>query len=249
MNHATIKKTQAYKNDESCCAVVTLSVIADIPFAHAQALMADAGRKFRTGTHPRIFLKVYNRFCALNDETLSKFVGSTVCQFMKSERKLLKVMNRTVVIQTRDHIFAVKKGKIEDWMSAKRRHRIEKIYVVEKTFDDVDYTAALARGSKLIKKSIDSLKAKLEKKKASFTTRVHNIQHKSFRDFKYTLKMVAKNDDSIKIKYVRYEDNAEWLDDFLNEYVEHYTIDADVQKNPHKLQEAPVIYLGRPKVF
>ena len=243
MNHDTIKKTQAYKNDSSCCAVVTLSVIADISFEHAQAVLADAGRTFRKGTHERVYLDIYKTFCALDDDALSDYVGATVCKFMKSERRLLK--NTTVVIETSSHIFAVKNGKIEDWMSANRRHRIEKIYLVEETFENVDYRDALARGQKLVEKAV----AKLEKKRASFTTRVHNPIGKSFCDFKYTLKMILKKDDSMKIKYVRYEDNAEWLDAFLDEYAEHYTIDADVQKNPHKLQEAPVIYIGRPKVY
>jgi hypothetical protein len=247
MNHDTIKKTQAYKNDRNCCTVVTLSVLADISFEHAQALMADMGRQLNKGCPRASYDSVYRMFLEFNKDDFASYEGKTVSQFMKSERKFLK--NNSVAICTRGHIFAVKNGKIEDWMSANRRHRIEEIYVVEKRKENVNYADHLARGQKLVEKAVELHQAKLEKKRASFTTRVHNIQHKSFRDFKYTLKMIAKNDDSIKIKYVRYEDNADWLDAFLDKYVEHYTIDADVQKNTHKLQEVPVIHISRPKVF
>jgi len=120
-------------------------------------------------------------------------------------------------------------------MSANRRHRIKNIYLIEKKLEDVDYADALVRGRKIVAKSL----AKLEKKKARFTTRVYNKHEKSFCDFKYTFKMVSKSGD-VNVKFVRYADNADWLDAFLNKYAEHYTIDADVQRNSDKLAKVIV---------
>ncbi len=237
MNHDTIKKSEAFKNDDNACTVVTLAVIAGIKFEHAQAVMADAGRKLNQGCRRGTYDSVYRKFFKFNKSGLDSYNGKTVCQFMKGARKFLK--NNTVAVLTSGHIFAVKNGKIEDWMSANRRHRIEGIYVVEETFQNVDYADALVRGRKIVADSLAKIQAKLEKKKASFTTRVYNKHEKSFCDFKYTFKMVAKTGD-VKVKFIRYADDAEWLDAFLSKYADHYTIDADVQRNSHKLPEVSV---------
>jgi len=111
MNHDTIQKSNAYKNDSRCCTVVTLSVIAGIKFEDAQAVLADAGRKLNKGCCISLYRSVYEKFCKLNDSHLASYNGKTVSQFMKSERKFLK--NNTVAIRTSGHIFAVKKGKFK----------------------------------------------------------------------------------------------------------------------------------------
>ena len=224
MNIETIQKNSAYKNDNSCCTVVALAVIAEIKFEEAQAIMADAGRKLLHGCSKSIYLPVYKKFCSIDSNAMSFYEKKTVCSYMKKEKKFLK--KNTVVIETRGHIFAVKNGKIQDWMSANRRHRINKIYVIEKTFQTVNYADALARGRKIVEKSL----AKLKEKKNRFTYRYYNRHESWIHDFKYTLKMLSKDGD-VKIKFIRYANDAEWLDEFLSKYSEHYTIEADVKRN------------------
>tara|TARA_R110002050_G_scaffold30546_4_gene78154 strand:- start:704 stop:1312 length:609 start_codon:yes stop_codon:yes gene_type:complete len=199
--------------------------------------MADMGRQLNKGCPRGCYDKVYSMFFEFNKDHFASYEGKTVSQFMKSERKFLK--NNKVAVLTRGHIFAVKNGKIEDWMSKNRRHRIEEIYVVERHKENVNYADYLARGLKLVERAVAKQQAKLEKKKGSFTTRVYNKNEKSFCDFKYTFKMVAKTGD-VKVKFIRYADDGDWLDAFLSKYADHYTIDADVQRNSHKLPEVIV---------
>lgn len=136
MNKEKISSTDEYKKDNNACTVVTLSVIADIPFDEAQAVMAAKGRKFRRGMYRNDWLPTFRTFCDL--ESFRDYEGRAVSVFMREEKRLIE--NNTIVIQVKGHVFAVQNGVIEDWMDATRRHRIVKMWIVKgrKGYDHTD---------------------------------------------------------------------------------------------------------------
>jgi len=114
--------------DNRCCAVIAVAVAADVTFKTAQNWLAEQGRRKRRGT-PRAYthnaLKDHG-FTLRRLERLEKR-----CRTVRTlEREIGK--NRTLLVHTSRHVLAVKGGKVHDWTQG-RLHRIQEIYLVEKT--------------------------------------------------------------------------------------------------------------------
>jgi len=155
MNKDKISSTEEYKADSGCCTVCTLSIIADIPFDEAQAVMAANGRKFRKGMYDREYLPVYKKFCKL--KAIEGYEGVAVSAFMRRRKHLIK--NNTVIIKNRGHIFAVQNGEIEDWMDATRRHRIKELWVV-KGRKNYDHTDDYIKGREIVENEYKTIQKK-----------------------------------------------------------------------------------------
>lgn len=112
--------------DRRCCTVVALAVLANIDFTDAQKIMARAGRKPNKGLRIEQWLPVYKRYGKLDPVPLWRYRFKQVRTLFKEESAYLS--QHTVVVKTSRHVFVVKNGKIEDWMSKNRRHEIHDIW-------------------------------------------------------------------------------------------------------------------------
>ena len=129
MNIRDIRKSEAFQNDRSNCSVVTLSAIANISYEEAQKACAEHGRKKHKGMNMMQITKCYKKYVTLNKTALWSYRYKTVACLMREEKSFMQ--DKTVVITTNTHIFAVVNGEIQDWMTENRRHRITHLYVIE----------------------------------------------------------------------------------------------------------------------
>tara|TARA_B100000886_G_scaffold303110_1_gene233580 strand:- start:20294 stop:20692 length:399 start_codon:yes stop_codon:yes gene_type:complete len=114
------------KGDRNSCTVIALSVIANIAFEDAQKILSRAGRKFNKGFNIKKWVRVAKRYGKLDQAPLWGYRFKQVRTLFKEEPEYLS--QNTVIVLTSRHVFVVKDGNIEDWMTKGRRHEIRDIW-------------------------------------------------------------------------------------------------------------------------
>lgn len=142
MNYSEIAKTQEYNSDRNCCTVVASSIAFNVPFDEMQNYFFQHGRKRNKGYNmykivPEIakdygykaekFHKVPNGY--YNSETKETILPSISLTVKNCTKYLTK---GTFILGVREHVLAVKNGKVEDWTRG-RKHRVKYIYKITKT--------------------------------------------------------------------------------------------------------------------
>ena len=147
MDYKTIENSTAYKLDKNCCTVVASSIAFNVPFEEMQTYFFKHGRKRNKGYWMRSIIK-----------EIAKDYGYKVTTFLKEKKynikgsyfintetneKMLKNTSITVnncssylgkgiyILGVSRHVLALKNGIVEDWTKG-RKHRINKIYKIEK---------------------------------------------------------------------------------------------------------------------
>ena len=142
MEYAEIAMTKEYNSDKNCCTVVASSIAFNVPFDEMQNYFFQHGRKRNRGYHmykiiPEIakdygykaerFHKVPNGY--YNSETKETILPSISLTVKNCTKYLTK---GTFILGVREHVLAVKNGKVEDWTRG-RKHRVKYIYRITKT--------------------------------------------------------------------------------------------------------------------
>lgn len=121
-----LKIGRKYYNDAGFCGVVAVAVAAQVSFGKARAELERQGRPHRNGTTTKQIEDALNNLgCTVRFEWTSKQFSSLVKTLDKS---------KTYLVYTRGHVTCIDKGKIMDWMTANRRHRVMFIQEITREF-------------------------------------------------------------------------------------------------------------------
>lgn len=118
-----------YPRERGYCAVIAVSVAAQVPFGKARSLLHKQGRKQGKGTRPTW---TYLTLLALGYTTLplSPFEHEWPKTLATATRVLPK--KGTFLLHTRGHISCVRDGVLEDW-AAERKSRKRILEIVQVT--------------------------------------------------------------------------------------------------------------------
>jgi len=123
-----------YPKEKGYCAVIAVSVAAQVPFGKARSLLHKQGRKQGKGTRPTW---TYLSLLALGYTTLplSPFQHEWPKTLATAARVLPK--KGTFLLHTRGHISCVRDGVLEDWAAERksRKRILEIVQVTEMTED------------------------------------------------------------------------------------------------------------------
>ncbi len=123
-----------YPRERGYCAVIAVSVAAQVPFGKARSLLHKQGRKQGKGTRPTW---TYLSLLALGYTTLplSPFQHEWPKTLATAARVLPK--KGTFLLHTRGHISCVRDGVLEDWAAERksRKRILEIVQVTEMTED------------------------------------------------------------------------------------------------------------------
>ena len=130
-NYQELKKvaTKYYPRERGYCAVITISVAAQIPFGKARSLLYKKGRKEGRGT-PSVW--THNTIKELG---YSVIMDDNVYGWPKTlATATRKLPNRgTFLIHTRGHVSCLRDGVLEDWAADNNsRKRVLYVYKVKK---------------------------------------------------------------------------------------------------------------------
>ena len=121
-----LKIGRKYYNDAGFCGVVAVAVGAQVSFGKARAELERQGRPHQSGTTTRQIEDALNKLgCTVETTFESKQFSSLVKTLDKS---------KTYLVYTRGHVTCIDKGKIMDWMTANRRHRVTMIQEITREF-------------------------------------------------------------------------------------------------------------------
>jgi hypothetical protein len=109
------------------CTVRAIALAADMPYADAHALLRQAGRRNGRKFPFRIFMRLCTTLGYYRVHDCTEVVkASTVGQFLK------KNLPGRFMVLIRGHVFAVIDGTVRDKFLAGARHRIKRIWFLER---------------------------------------------------------------------------------------------------------------------
>ncbi len=128
------KKKQTYEKlrnegikqgHDKFCAVIALSVMADIGFNRAAKLMEPSRKNKKSGSCPDIYMPIYQKTLSLRNKKLSYVLGSfdrisrqfATKKFARYTTKKFaqKFDKGTYLLHTARHTLVIRDGMIEDW--------------------------------------------------------------------------------------------------------------------------------------
>ncbi len=148
MDYKTIENLTAYKSDRNCCTVVASSIAFDVPFEEMQTYFFKHGRQRNKGYWMRKIIKDIAKDYGYKVTTFAKkkkyyYDKSSYFYNTETNEKTLENCPITVnnctsyldkgiyILGVSRHVLALKNGIVEDWTKG-RKHRINKIYKIEK---------------------------------------------------------------------------------------------------------------------
>ena len=121
-----------YPKERGYCAVIAVSVAAQVPFGKARSLLPKQGRKQGKGTRPTW---TYLSLLALGYTTLP--LSPLHHEWPKTLATAARVLPKTgtFLLHTRGHISCVRDGVLEDWAADRksRKRILEIVQVTEMT--------------------------------------------------------------------------------------------------------------------
>jgi hypothetical protein len=112
------------KGERNDCTVKAVAISCDIPYKQAHALMDKQGRKPKQGAFSYQYLAAIEEAGLEAVQLPLEGFGRTPITFVRTCDP-----SKSYIVRVSGHLFAVKKGKVEDWTEG-RRNRIQNVWEV-----------------------------------------------------------------------------------------------------------------------